>query len=285
MKHKVFWGILLIVLVMLLLVLPWGIREIYSLTFGQTADLRVNELTLYYGALLGALTTVVAVITVIKHGQRQLKMEREHEREQLRNERKLAIKPYLVSRFKQASPYDFAKKTGIQDLYVEINREEISAGFCMPDCVNRVNAAVEKRSGTAADEFTVKLMGRLSLERRYCLINYFLTNAGAGSAIGIELRLNGKKTLSSFALMVNQTINVKFVIDLEALSPEHQFGLEMEYEYADAASIARYRQKEKFVICCEGYEFHKTFTAHQDRDGFLTPSKEIGDVAQDMALS
>ena len=164
MKHKFLWGLFLFILAALLLVLPWGIGEIFYRTSGQYAAPRAEELTYYYGALLSVFLVIAAVVLAIRHGEKQLRTEREHEYDRLKDERKLEIQPFLASRFDQISPYDLIAKMGDYDVYFEMDPDEIRVGSGIPEWVGRVNSIVREEGTTVADEFASKRVARLILE-------------------------------------------------------------------------------------------------------------------------
>ena len=146
------------------------------------AKWKAGDALLFYGALLASVTTIAGVYIAIRH---------EHQSQ--KEERRLAIMPYLASDLKKFEGYD----SQTEKLHT-ITCSPIEVSTDLPDGFERVyDASKLPKDATAKDDI------RDNFEKKYCTIEYLLSNYGAGNALEVRFECYANSVMKEKILVCN----------------------------------------------------------------------------------
>lgn len=220
----------------------------------------------YYGSILGAVATIIALTATIK-------FTRENQKE----ERKLSIRPYL-----QTSKFNYTSFEGIPTtkdvIYMDIKPNIVNYQGGVPDDISGIIDLKNKRvfdktynlDGIDNGMYISNVNNYFS--SRY-LLCYEIKNCGAGNAINVSLNINSRCFVPSFCVTTTESAKIMFILNKELLELSGEYVLKIAFVYNDIASLGKYYQTETIIFSNKNkYGELKTI---QRADGLLTPPMEI----------
>lgn len=220
----------------------------------------------FYGSILGAAATIIALTKTIK-------FTRENQRE----ERKLSIRPYLETR-----KYNYTDFDDIPDkkdvIYLDIMPNIITYQGGLPDDVSEIKniknrKAFEKNYNLEnLDEAMYSTRIANYFNDKY-LLYYEVINCGAGNAINVSFNINSRCIIPSFCVTTTESKKIMLVLNKELLERSGEYELKFAFVYYDIASLAKYYQTETIIFTNKNkYAELKTL---QKSGTFLTEPMEI----------
>lgn len=220
----------------------------------------------FYGSILGAAATIIALTKTIK-------FTRENQRE----ERKLSIRPYLETR-----KYNYTNFDDIPDkkdvIYLDIMPNIITYQGGLPDDVSEIKniknrKAFEKNYNLEnLDEAMYSTRIANYFNDKY-LLYYEVINCGAGNAINVSFNINSRCIIPSFCVTTTESKKIMLVLNKELLERSGEYELKFAFVYYDIASLAKYYQTETIIFTNKNkYAELKTL---QKSGTFLTEPMEI----------
>lgn len=211
--------------VVLIIVIPM-LLDIFI--FGNTFPSNIENQTWagFLGSYLGGIATLVAVFITISDNNKKIEEQKRTEKEQLIEQKKYAVRPYLETRY---IFFNDNSEVGLNDRVFDIKEgivEKVRYGF------------------TSMDENFIKM--RQSVPN-YIYLKYIIRNIGAGSAVDMKVSINGFSERISIAK--DETVNLFMLI---SMGKEKTVPFNILLDYWDIEKIAHYHQEESFVIWVEG---------------------------------
>lgn len=180
----------------------------------------------FLGSYLGGIATLVAVFITISDNNKKIEMQRQLEKEQLAEQKKYAVRPYLDTRYMF---FNEESKFGINDRVFDLKAgkvEKVRYGF------------------TSTDEQCIKM--RQSVPN-YIYLKYIIRNIGAGSAVDMKVNVNNFSEKISIAK--DETVTLFFLI---SMGKEENVPFKIMLDYWDVEKRAHYNQTENFDIVVNG---------------------------------
>lgn len=214
------WVILIIVIPMLI--------DIYI--FGNTFPSNIENQAWagFLGSYLGGIATLVAVFITISDNNKKIEEQKNSEKEQLAEQKKYAVRPYLDTRY---IFFNDNSEVGLNDRVFDIKEgtvEKVRYGF------------------TSMDEKCIKM--RQSVPNNIYL-KYIIRNIGAGSAVDMKVSVNGFSEKISIAK--DETVNLFMII---SMGKEETVSFSILLDYWDVEKRAHYNQEDEFEIWVKGTE-------------------------------
>ena len=180
----------------------------------------------FLGSYLGGIATLVAVFITISDNNKKIEIQRQSEKEQLAEQKKYAVRPYLDTRYMF---FNEESKVGINDRVFDLKAgkvEKVRYGF------------------TSTDEQCIKM--RQSVPN-YIYLKYIIRNIGAGSAVDMKVSVNDFSEKISIAK--DETVTLFFLI---SMGKEENVPFKIILDYWDVEKRAHYNQSENFDIMVNG---------------------------------
>ena len=215
-------------------------------------------------AIIGGALTFAGVSWTINDNSEKLKLER-----------KLSVKPYLVT-------YNDYCNDVMQIPNKDITFVEINGCFTiqshLPDGLKRILSlsSCENEIKNPIDSAVCQLAKDTYLHNNY-LLYYEISNCGAGNAIDVKLNINSM-CLPSFCVTTMQPKKYMLIFNRELLeqTDDKSLKIKMIFEYTDVASLGRYRQVESFLFETDSED---NLMLVQYEDDLLTSPDELIDSA------
>lgn len=180
----------------------------------------------FYGSIFGGFATLVAVVLSINHSKVQIDKERI-----------LSIKPYLQASYKPYEARDTADHSSdLKEMYiaVDLTTNKITSCYELPSYWN------------VTEDDVIKILRN---KREHYIIEYILTNVGAGNAVNLIMSLNEQFNYAfpHMAIPVNksQTLFIRFSNLDEELEEK---CITLLYRFSDIHSKVIYEQTDEIVI-------------------------------------
>ena len=244
-KHKkkilkiVAWYFVSIVFIFIIpIAINWAYKTPASLPI-FSMDWEAKDVLSFYGSLLGAAATIIALKETISFT-----------RESQKEERKLSIRPYLET---QKYNYTDLQKipTNLETLFIDVSKRIITYQASLPEefedmkILQRRLLAGEKIDEMDQTLFDLKL--ETIFQKKY-LLSYEIANCGAGNAINVELRINGRSVIPSFCVIAGESKKIIFVLNNDLLEDTNEYSLKLTLTYSDVAALADYYQTEEIIF-------------------------------------
>lgn len=230
------------VAIIFIFVIPIGINWAYKKPASIpifSMDWEAKDVLSFYGSLLGAVATIIALKETINFT-----------RESQKEERKLSIRPYLET---QKYNYTDLQKipTNLETLFIDVSKKITTYQASLPDEFEDMKILQQRLiSGEKIDEMDQALFD-LKLEtlfQKKYLLSYEIVNCGAGNAINVNLRINGKSIIPSFCVIAGESKKFIFVLNNDLLEDTNEYSLNLILTYSDVATLANYYQTEKIMF-------------------------------------
>ena len=182
----------------------------------------------FLGSYLGGIATLVAVFITISDNNKKIEEQKKLEKEQLTEEKKYAVRPYLDTRY---IFFNEDSEFGLNDRVFDIKErtvEKVRYGF------------------TSMDEQCIKM--RQSVPN-YIYLKYIIRNIGAASAVDMKVSVNGFSEKISIAK--DETVNLFMII---SMGKEETVPFSILLDYWDVEKRAHYNQEDGFEILVKGTE-------------------------------
>ena len=196
--------------------------------FGNTFPSNIDNQTWssFLGGYLGGIATLVAVFITISDNNKKIEMQRKLEIEQLEEQKKYAVRPYLVTRYMF---FNEESKFGINDRVFDLRAgkvEKVRYGF------------------TTTDKQFIKMKQSVP---EYIYLKYIIRNIGAGSAVDMKVNVNNFSEKISIAK--DEMVSLFFLINMEK---EKNVPFKIMLDYWDVEKRAHYNQTENFDVVVNG---------------------------------
>lgn len=268
-RKKICIGILLLVLFVFVIpiIIDWAYKQPAIIPlFAMSWE--AKDVLGFYGSVLGAVIGAIAAIYVLRQTiQFTINSQKE--------ERKLAVRPYLETRKYQYT--DFSKiSSGENTFFLTISKALITYQAELPDVIEEKQKQIDyfrKTTvsiplGPAPEGF----VGKDFLDHNY-ILQIDLVNCGAGNAINVEFEMNHRALMPSFCVTTESPKRFICILN-EDLIKDDKCVLEFMLRYRDISSQAMYQQTEKLMFF-RGHD--KKLTTTQRSSDLLTPPIEIQD--------
>lgn len=240
---------------------PIIINELYKTGKGYVTVWNGADVLSYYGSLLGAIATIVALICTINF---TIKSQRE--------ERKLAIKPRLESKWQHYNKKIFSLSEDDDIIYVNFDMTGITAQDTMTSEITSMLSlfhAAENKDTSSLDETFLDLYKEGYLKKHLHLL-YEIHNFGAGNAINAEFQINDCLIYPKFCIPTSTPKKIMLIVSEDVLDNE-TLDFNISITYTDICSLAKYVQTESFII----FKADNEFQSMQDYENKLSEPKEI----------
>lgn len=201
-----------------------------------------GDLLEYWGAVLGAAVTFGTIALAIHHFNRELEQRKQEEMQHLQ-EQKDRIQPYLHTESRKADILSVQKPAGENVCYIQYPANDYdesntapSASFEMPSVIRDFK---EKGQLEQLAEMT---------NQHYCLHDYRITNAGAGNAVKVLLKIDGYAPKPPFSIIQGETKYFVFIFYRRLLRGQKQRQITIELYYSNRMSSQSYQQTEHFTL-------------------------------------
>ncbi len=195
-------------------------------------DLSADGILGFLGEIIGAVATIIAVISTIKY-----------EKKKEVRERVVLNKPWITTDYELISDNAQLSQLRNKVLYVY----KFGSGFCS-------SSIIPMKLENKKYEFN-------STE---CVIYYTFLNSGGNTATNLNIEINGKKILQPFCLPLGK--EQKWVIILPKINDENESKYTISFNYGDIVSGTQYEQHEVLTI----KKYFDGLTLSQDEKELLT---------------
>lgn len=234
-------------------------------------DWEAKDSLSFYGSLLGAAATIFVLTSTIKFTVNSQK-----------DERKLAIKPRLDSKWKDYTNNLLTLSENENFLFIDYAQGSITSSEKFPpelseisilfDRYQRDNSVVKREIGRFD-----KILSISSFEKKYAeftshnlLILYEIYNYGANNAIEVDFEINGDVCCIPFCISTNEPKRIIIILHDDLLIENHKH-INISIKYTDICSLGKYEQKESFIVTKNNSQF-STIQAFECK---LSSPKEI----------
>lgn len=236
---------------------PMVINALYIKNEGYITVWRGEDVLSYYGSLLGAVATIIAVILTIK-----FTVEKE------KKERKEAVKPYLQTRSRTI--YSLSDKVFDEDVvYIKIENGIITPQRNIPYEIFKIKQDLKHVNENKNINFVEKLLNCTEKEaqffKSFCVLEYEIENYGSSTTKETEIYMKGISLLPKFCIRQGEVKKIVLIISKDLTDSIIGFV----FEFYDIYSLGKYCQKETFELRKLDNE---TFVLNCD---MLTSPKEI----------
>ncbi|GEM_PF-1710135 len=195
-------------------------------------DLSADGILGFLGEIIGAVATIIAVISTIKY-----------EKKKEVRERVVLNKPWITTDYELISDNAQLSQLRNKVLYVY----KFGSGFC------------------ASSTVPMKLEDKnYKFNSTECVIYYTFLNSGGNTATNLNIEINGKKILQPFCLPLGK--EQKWVIILPKINDENESKYTISFNYGDIVSGTQYEQHEVLTI----KKYFDGLTLSQDEKELLT---------------
>lgn len=221
-KHKTLILILGIVLILTPPILIHILFSIYPNHDILVAKWSAGELLNYFGSIIGAIATIIAVVMTIiytKYSQDEQNI--------------LQVKPYLQSEYIPIFKYtDLDGEYVHQHTFITIEKGLTTSSYDEPFLLKPLKNNSENKFEFFQNNYMFK---------------YRLKNVGANSSTNIKWTLNNEPLIPEFAISTGKTKEFIIIISKSVLE-NNKKDLRLEFIYDDVLSMATYSQKEIITI-------------------------------------
>lgn len=276
---KIWIWICIIVILIVLISIPFIINESYKAGEGYITMWGAEELLAFYGNLLAAVATIVSVIITILFTVNNQKKERklavkpflQSESHPIFSPKEACAKqgnktiyltyPHDGTQGVSSSlspPYILEKRNNPKKIELDLNNDakldkKTVEEFVKDNAIDldsQYVIAFAKTSSLNLDPIELlKIMTESVIEfkKEYYILEYSLTNVGAGPAVSINFTINNTPCLPSFSLTVSE--RKSFIILLKSnLLNTSESTINFSFEYKDVISQGKYKQIENVTI-------------------------------------
>lgn len=271
-KHKkrilkvVAWYFIAIIFIF---VIPIGINWAYKTPASLSIfsmDWEAKDVLSFYGSLLGATATIIALRETIRFT-----------RESQKEERKLSVKPRLESKYKHFNSEIYSINSKDSFVYVDYSKEGIVSQESIPKETASIIALYHAVENLDSYSDTEDFMGEACLQMykdgyltKHFYILYELFNYGANNALEVEFRINNSIVCPGFCISQDKPKRFMLIFD-ENILENNCKEIEITITYTDICSIAKYKQTERFTI----FKAENTFETMQAFENKLNRPVEI----------
>lgn len=241
--HKLLSFLIIIGIIFIPIIVIHLLFSIYPSNDWWIAKWSAGELLDYFGSIMGAVATIIAlIVTIIYTNDSQKKQNI------------LSVKPYLQSEYIPIFNYNEITNNSSKPFYITFG-SNISSSSVEPYMFNRM-----KEDG----------FDKIFFFSRYYIIKYKIKNVGANSAVNIKWTLNNKPIIPEFAISKNEIFECVIVIDSSILE-NNKATLKLKYEFDDVLGLASYFQEETIEITKDD----TGITSSQGINNILSSPKKI----------
>lgn len=194
--------------------------------FKENALENLPNLLSYFGSVIGAGATIIAVVWTINHNKKQID-----------EERILTVKPYLATELSQ-----------LREDVLPLEKQSWKIEYLVIDMLTYNNFS--------AAEFPAELklgmikypLGKEVLIEGYIPMKYTLSNVGAGNAIKLKMFINESSIGPPFSLPVNKELIFVMLFTYAEKNKLADKNINIKFVFSDIYSKTTYEQIEKFEL-------------------------------------
>lgn len=216
LRHKILSLIIFLIIVFLPPLIINGVYKINAPVEIFNSEWVAGDLLSYYGALLGSIATIIAIIWTISFTV-----------DNQEQERKLSVRPYIQTKWGPVLTTD-----DLNDNETIVFIEQFKGYFM-------------SYTESPADVFHKN--NNLTNRKEKYILKYDLHNIGAGNAINVNISINHIGATLPFGIPMNESKVLAIILDGNLLNNDI-IPIAVEIKYDDVSSIARYLQVEKFKL-------------------------------------
>ncbi len=237
---------------------PIVINALYIKNEGYLTVWDGSDVLAYYGSLLGAAATIIALVFTIIFTQKNQK-----------EERKLSVKPYLQTKYYLLKEYSDAR-FGDSPLFVQLNNGLIESYSDLPDDLLDIKILKERRNsyrdqlGQIFLDRSIKEANEKFFGENY-VIEYKLKNYGSNTALDIEMGFNDMTMPWKYCIKTDEIKKIFLIVN------GNISNLEINLKYYDIFHIGKYQQKESFIL----RRYKEEPQIVQFKENLLTSPEEI----------
>lgn len=270
-ERAVIW---FIVASILFFVIPIVINRLYEIPaevpiFAMSWE--AKDVLSFYGSVLGAGATIIALSETIRFTQKSQQ-----------EERKLSIKPRLDSKWKDCSIKALDLPSRDIFAYIEYSETNIISSDQVPKELSRFIwlskklEQINKNSDNSADIYAAKVLKDKAKEKyleymkHHAMLLYTLYNYGANNAIDVKFEINGIVAIPPFCVSINEPKYLVLIFNDDMMG-DGELDVNVKVTYTDICSTGKYEQQENFSVFKDNFEF----ISSQDFECKLSSPKEI----------
>jgi len=218
----------------------------------------IGDMLTYGGALMQAVATIVAIKLTIDFTISNQREERRINQDNQKEERRLAIKPYLTTEYR--SVYALIESVDNYS-YITIKKADQPIGSSDIHCSYNV---IREKSNNSVHN----VLCNQDFMSKHHIIEYTIANYGAGNALDVEFSLNiindESLVIPPFVLPKDSSRSFIFLFSGDMVSiDDGEVLIELRLLYSDIEYISRYKQEE-------------TIRLYRDSEAILSTTQEIG---------
>lgn len=248
---KLIWIITCLVAVILFIfVIPIFINHLYSRPasiplFAMSWE--AKDALAFYGSILGAGATILALVATIRFTARSQK-----------EERKLSIKPRLDSKMRIYTNKILTISEKDNFIFVDYSDSLKVTSKLIPDEV--VDIIAKDKKASAPNKKGIDKVLQFGYEndfnktladyaKSHILILYELNNYGANNAIDVEFIINQSIVYNSFCIPTKEPVRFLLIFNKDIFKDEDEYKrINISIIYTDICSLGLYAQEESFQL-------------------------------------
>lgn len=255
---KIWFWVFIIAGLVLAIFGPVVINELYIKNEGYITVWRGEDVLAYYGSLLGASATIIALVATICFTINNQKKER-----------KLSVRPYLQRNLQLLDKYEDKLFENVA-IFIKCSDNLLETYSNLPDDMKDIKILQERLRGNKDVSGSISLLITIGDVNKKvfgdnCVLIYELENYGSNTALDIELGFNDLTLPWKFCIRANEKKKLVLIVDGRVTQANISF------EYFDVYSLGKYRQKEALSISKDD----EGWLCIIDKDNMLTSPEEI----------
>lgn len=270
---KKFWTPLKIGIIILFVAvaisIPFVINELYLKNDGYITIWGAEDVFAFWGDVVGAGATVLAVIYTILYTEFTRKKDKQ-----------INVQPYINTSFSIWKSEDVEKKQWDYEYAIVFGKDKNLYGTIeFPYPISSARAAdnlvmTEKNKDIVLQIELESAKAKLESLKNFFILDYEIENVGINTAIDVKLLINRHKAPLPFPVTVNKSRKYLFVCDLSTLQENEDWTLQIEMCFCNIYKSAGYVQRESFTIH-RNADDEKTLQLSKNFEQALTVPKEI----------
>ena len=230
-----------------------------------------GDLLEYWGAVLGAAVTFGTIALAIHHFNRELAQRKQEEIQHLQ-EQKDRIQPYLHTESRKADILSVQKPAGENVCYIQYPANDYDESNVAPSASFEMSSVIRDFK----DKGQLEQLGEMT-NQHYCLHDYRITNAGAGNAVKVLLKIDGYAPKPPFSIVQGETKYFVFIFYRSLLRGQNQRKITIELYYSNRMSSQSYQQTEHFTLKENEENDDECLMVRQTSLDLITPPQEFNE--------
>lgn len=221
------WFCFLLLVFLVLVLIPLIVVALVSchLIVTDTTNNWIGFWGSYFGAIIGSLTTIGGVYFTINNEREKQKEDERKKEKEIKEKKRTDVIPFLGSLY--YIPKEMKAFDGKMVRFVEFfGKQDFTQRSYVPS--KYIDSAGEKL--------------KYDVDQLY-ILNYCVTNVGVGSAVSLNIIINGQNVVWNEALGTGVELIVCLVFKIKEIE---NTIIDIQLDYDDVVGIGQYRQREKY---------------------------------------